>query len=129
MTTIRSFVRAAEWSLDAVLQSFAPPPAATSKSIRINGAVCILVGMVCVGAFGAAVLFLKAPESLLLIASFLAYAFFTVGGYRLIRGKEASAQHPGEISYARILLGCLSVLFCFGLLIGMVWVASVLLEK
>jgi hypothetical protein len=129
MTTIRGFVRAAEWSLDAVTHSFAPPPSATSKSIRINGAVCILVGMAFVAVFGGAVLLLKAPDTLLLFASFLAYAFFTVGGYRLIRGKEATVQHPGEISYARIFIGCLSVAFCFGLLIGLVWVASLFFEK
>jgi hypothetical protein len=129
MTTIRSFTRAAQWSLDAVSQSFAPSPSATSKTVRINGAACILLGMVCVAVFGAAILLLRAPASLLLFPSFLAYAFFTIGGYRLIRGKEAAVQYPGEISLARIALGCLSVVFCFGLLIGMVWIASVLLEK
>jgi hypothetical protein len=129
MTTMRGFVRAAQWSLDAVSQSFAPPPTATSKSVRINGAACILLGMLCVAVFGAAILLLHAPNSLLLIPSFLAYAFFTIGGYRLIRGKEAAPQHPGEVSIGRIALGCLSVASCFGLLIGMVWVASLLFEK
>jgi hypothetical protein len=129
MTTIHSFMRAADWSLSAVTQSFAPSPAATSRSIRINGAVCILFGMICSVAFGAAIFLLKAPNGLLLIPSFLAYAFFTVGGYRLIRGKEAVAQYPGEISFSRIALGCLSVAFCSGLLIGVVWIASLLFEK
>jgi hypothetical protein len=85
--------------------------------------------MLCVAVFGAAVLLLHAPDSLILISSLLAYAFFTVGGYRLIRGKEAAAQYPGEVSLARIAIGCLSVAFCFGLLIGMIWIASVLFEK
>jgi hypothetical protein len=85
--------------------------------------------MICSVAFGAAIFLLKAPNGLLLIPSFLAYAFFTVGGYRLIRGKEAVAQYPGEISFSRIALGCLSVAFCSGLLIGVVWIASLLFEK
>lgn len=129
MTTIRSLMRMGQWSLDAVSQSFAPPPNATSKSVRIQGAVCIGVGIVCVVVFGAGIAVLHAPAGLLAVPSLLGYAFFSVGGYRLIRGKEPAAQYPGEISLARIALACLSVVFCFSLIIGLVLVAAALFDK
>lgn len=129
MINMRYFIGAAQWSLNVVAQSLAPPSTATSKSIRINGAACILLGMLCIAVFSAAILLLRAPLALLLIPSLLAYAFFTIGGYRLIRGKDTAARYPGEVSLARIALGCLSVVFCFALLVGMIWIASALFEK
>jgi hypothetical protein len=129
MTTFRSLVSLTQKSLDAVTLSFSPPAAASSQTIRLNGLICILVGMLCVILFGALVVISHAPMGLALVPSLLAYAFFTVGGYRVIRGKEPAAAHAAETSLPRILLGCVSVIFCVALLIGMALVASVLFEK
>lgn len=84
--------------------------------------------MVCVGAFGSLVLLLNATPTLLLFPSLLAYAFFTVGGYRLIRGQEPAPSHSAEVSMARIALGCISVLFCLILLFGLMAIAAYVLD-
>jgi len=85
--------------------------------------------MLLVALFGAAVALSNAPSQLLLIPSLGAYAFFTIGGYRLIRGKEPAPAHAAEISYARIVLGCISVIFCFALFIGLVLIAAAIFDK
>lgn len=128
MASLRTLVGATQFALDAVANSFSPSPTATSRTIRVNGAVCILVGMLCVLACGGLLMLWRASPMLLLFPSLLAYAFFTVGGYRLIRGQEPKAQHAGEVSGTRIALGCMAVLFCFSLLLAMIWVASMLFE-
>lgn len=129
MASLSHIVRTAQFALNAVSDSFSPPKAATSKTVRINGLVCIIFGAICVAAFGGMVLLLNANPSTLLFPSLLAYAFFTVGGYRLIRGKEPEPSHSAEVSLPRILLGCISVVFCFGLLVGMGFVADLLFHQ
>jgi hypothetical protein len=125
----QSLFSVANRSLDAVALSFAPAASASASAIRINGAICIAIGMLCMALFGAIVLAFQATPGMLIMPSLLAYACFTVGGYRVIRGKEPAAAHPGELSWSRILMGCVSVVFCCSLLIGMIAIAAAIFEK
>ena len=129
MVTFRSLISLTQRSLDAVTLSFSPPAASSARTIRLNGLICILVGMLCVAIFGAVAFLSRTASGLMLVPSLLAYAFFSVGGYRVIRGKEPASAHAAEISFSRILLGCVSVIFCFSLLIGMAMVAAAIFEK
>lgn len=119
--------RTGQFALDVVRDTIAPPCEATSRSIRRNGLLCILLGVVCFGiTAGLAVLFPKVPP-ILLIPVMLAYALFAVGGYRMIRGKEPSPLHTAEISFDRVFLGIASILFCFGLLVVLGWIVRTIL--
>lgn len=53
--------------------------------------------------------------------SILADAFFAVGGYRLLRGSEPKTACLGELSLARVVIGCQPVVFCMALLVGLVY--------
>jgi hypothetical protein len=129
MANLNTVVSLLQRALDAVMLSFSPPPTATAAAIRWNGMLCILVGMLSVSLCAAVVIVCHAPPASLMIPSALAYAFFTVGGYRVIRGKEPAPSYAGEVSFSRVLLGCVSVIFCFSLLIAFCAVASMIFEK
>lgn len=119
MKSLTMLHRAAAFALNAVPDSFSPSITATAASIRRNGAICILLGFLCLATFAAWVSLFNTPTStVLVIPSLMAYALFSVGGYRVIRGKDAKASHPGEISWSRIAIGCGSVAFCFAMLVG-----------
>jgi uncharacterized membrane protein YfcA len=120
-TSIGSIVRATESALDAVTESFSPSPGANSKTVRINGLVCVLVGVVCFALCGVCIAFFRTAPQVALLPSLLGYAFIAVGGYRVIRGKEPKAQYSAEVSWPRVFLGMFSVIFCFALFIGMVF--------
>ncbi len=109
--------------------TFSPAASASAATIRINGLICVAIGMLCVALFGAVLLVSHASPGLLMVPSLLAYAFFTVGGYRIIRGKEPAPAYPGELSWSRILIGCVSVVFCCATLIGIIAIASAIFEK
>jgi len=119
MTFLTIIVRATQRALSAVTDSFSPPTNASSQTIRVNGAICIGIGALCVAAFVAFAIWLHAAPEMLFLPSLLTYALIAVGGYRIIRGKEPQAHHPGEGSALRILIGCVSAIFCFALLAGM----------
>lgn len=129
MASLGLIVNAAQRSLDAVALSFSPPATSTSRTIRWNGLICLLIGLVCIVTGGLLIAVSHAPPTLAMMPVMLAYAFFTVGGYRLIRGKEPAPAHSAEISFSRIFIGCFSVVFCVALLLGLVKIASFLFEK
>lgn len=129
MKLLSPLTRTAALALRAASESFSPPPSATSRSIRINGGICLLLGFASMLACGALMLLLKAGPSVLLLPSLLAYAFFAVGGYRLIRGKEPRAAQAGEVSLSRIFLGCASVVFCGAMLVSLGFLAGWILGK
>src|SRR5262252_2870231 len=107
-------------ALDAVTESFSPRPGASPRDVRVNGAICVGIGFLCMASLlgGIYVLggLLKNPDShammFLLLPAFLGYAFLIVGGYRLVFGVSVKAT-ADEVSLFRILFGVLWILFLF----------------
>lgn len=59
---LSKFLNYAKLSLNAVSETFAPSPGSTKREVRINGAICILVGFLFL-AVGIGITFtLKSPE-------------------------------------------------------------------
>jgi len=113
-------VDAGRFALSAVSETFAPSPNATSRQVRINGAICIGLGVssflvfFCImWVFGPNI-----PMALGLVPSLFMYASLIVGGYRLVFGASAKAE-PGEgASLSRILFGIGWMVLLFGSLIA-----------
>ena len=116
-----TFVKAGTFALDAVSESFSPRTGSTSKEVRINGAICVGVGILCFACFIPIALFVGADKTakLFLLPSLLGYAFSLVGGYRLVFGATPKADPHEVMSYKRILFGVAWVLLLFGLPIGL----------
>ncbi|WP_073217232.1 hypothetical protein [Massilia sp. CF038] len=91
--------------------------------------MCVLIGMFCVAISFGLVVTTKSASRFFLVPGLIAYAFFAVGGYRVIRGKEPAAAHPGDVSISRIFIGILSILFCFATVIGMAFIATAIFGK
>lgn len=121
-----TFVKAGAFALDAVSESFSPRAGSTSKEVRINGAVCVGVGISCFACFIPMALFLNADQTakLFLLPSLLGYAFTLVGGYRLVFGATPKADPYEVLSYKRILFGVAWVLLLLGLPIGLAYLLS-----
>ena len=114
-------VKVGERALNAVQGSFTPKPNATSKEVRINGAICIGIGFLCIAGYGAAVLIAgpKIFSEIFLLPIMLAYACLVVGGYRLVFGVSAKANPYEVLAWRRVLFGIGWILFLFGLPIAL----------
>lgn len=121
-TSLDTILKSTGLALDAVTESFSPSPGSDSRKVRINGLICVLIGVVCFASCGLCMAFFRSAPQIVLLPSLLGYAFVAVGGYRVIRGKEPKAQYSAEVSWPRVLLGMFSVIFCFALFIGTVFV-------
>ncbi|HLQ26820.1 MAG TPA: hypothetical protein VK138_13205 [Acidiferrobacterales bacterium] len=113
--------------LDGVSDSFSPSPVATSKEVRINGAIAVGMGFLCFAVAGA-VLFLARSEwglRLAFVPAVAAYAFWIVGGYRLVFGVSAKADPYEVASLHRILFGVgWVVLLIGGPILVLIWLGS-----
>ena len=112
--------------LDAVSNSFSPSAGATPREVRINGAICVGLGILIMAIFFASAIFLPANwlDRAFLVPAFLVYALWLVGGFRLVFG--ASARPGGGVfaSLQRIVFGITFIIAMGGLLVGMAWVAQ-----
>jgi hypothetical protein len=120
--------RTAQRALDAVTESFSPDQGASPRRVRINGAICISVGIVCFAATGMGLWLAPTVPTLLLLPAVLAYAFMIVGSYRLITGKTPTPMHAGEVSLNRVLFGIVSVIAAVSALLGLVAILSYFFE-
>jgi len=118
--SIHQLLNVARTVLTAVSETFAPKPDATSRQVRINGALCILVAFACFGitlglmlAFGRIV-----PPAVLEVPALFIYATLTVGGYRLFFGVSAKADDSALRSLGRIAFGIVWIALLFGSLVG-----------
>jgi len=115
---LNRFLKIARFSLTAVSETFAPPHNATARDVRINGAVCILVGFLCLGT--SFILALAIGSSRLTLGTLLApalfmYASLIVGGYRLVFGVSSKASPDEILSLKRVVFGIAWMLFILGL--------------
>ena len=117
---VRQLINVAGMALTAVSETFAPKQGATSRQVRINGALCIVVAFVCFGAtFGLMLIFGKVvPPAVLAVPVLFMYASLIVGGYRLFFGVSAKADDGPLRSLARIAFGIAWIVVLFGSLIG-----------
>ena len=102
--------------LEGVTYSFSPKRGASSRDIRVNGALCVGAGFV-VLLTAVGVMLVVPPRwsaHVLLVPSLIVYATWLIGGYRLVFG--ASADSVG--SWVRIIFGIVFIVAMFGLLIG-----------
>lgn len=114
--------------LDGVTGTFTSAPNATSKEIRINGALTVGMGLVCFALSGL-ILFLSGNSGLAVKLSFApmlaAYAFIIVGGYRLVFGANAKADPYEVVSFYRIIFGIAWIVLIFGgLILAIIWFGS-----
>ncbi len=121
---MKGIVTAAGAALGAASTAFAPPADATSRQVRVSGAITVGIGACCFAVGGLVLMFLQ-HQPQWMKAAFLpivaGYAFFLVGGYRLAFGKSAKAGLYETTSFKRIAFGVLWMVFIFGVLIGGIW--------
>jgi hypothetical protein len=128
----RRLFSVADTAIDAVGATFAPPADATSRQIRVNGALCIAAALGCLVAFGALAwgwhrLFPEygPPSPKLVIVPAIAFYVLTMfGTYRLIVGKSPQPRYPGEISLKRVMFAIASILMVFATLVGIGFIAD-----
>jgi hypothetical protein len=111
------FLKIASFSLSAVSETFAPSPDATARDVRINGAICILVGFLCLA--GGIFLSLEIGSPRLALGALIApalfmYASLIVGGYRLVFGANSNQSTDEILSLKRVLFGTLWVVIIIG---------------
>lgn len=110
--------------LDSVSASFSPSPAATTRDVRINGAITVAAGIFCFVAYGLSMFLLPTSDLALklgFVPTMAGYAFLLVGGYRLVFGVSATARPHEIMSLKRIAFGVTWVIFVFGVLVGMAY--------
>ena len=114
----------------AVLETFAPPPGASARAIRVNGAVTVVVGLLGFAVAGAVMLVAHRadlPEMIrkLALAPILAaYVCIIVGGYRLLTGADPATRGDSlGAALRRISIGVAAVILAMGLLMGIVTLA------
>jgi hypothetical protein len=128
----RSLLRYGELGLDGVRESISPPPNATSRQIRGNGALCILAAILVMSLMG---LFYFSVSAILpggvqqipvvaVVPVFLFYALTIIGGYRLLVGKSPEPAYPGEVSLKRVAYGIGSTLLVFTLIFGLLAIGA-----
>ncbi|MFZ6873712.1 hypothetical protein ACO0LF_16760 [Undibacterium sp. Di27W] len=115
-------------ALDAVSESFAPKPGASSSDIRKNGLLCLAIGLLCVF-LSISLIFVKPMiPALMMLPILLSYAFMIVGAYRAIFGKTPKPAYPGELSIKRVSFAVITIVFFFGAIAGLVSLGSWLYE-
>ena len=128
----RQLLRYSELVLDGVKKSMSPPPGATSREIRANGAICILAAILVMAVAAILIFSVQTVSSftvqqfpvVLLIPSLLFYVLTIVGGYRLLVGKSPEPAYPGEVSLKRIAYGIASILLVLALVVGVAAIAE-----
>lgn len=112
--------------LDAVSNSFSPPAGATSRQVRINGAICVGFGFLMLVVSFLVILLLPSRLSakVLLVPSLLVYVLWIVGGWRLVFGVSANSEGGALASLQRIFFGIAFVITMGGLFVGLAWVAE-----
>jgi hypothetical protein len=122
--------------LAAVQHSFSPPRTATSREVRVNGALCLLAAFLVLIATGlvfyAMLAFLPSRTqgimAVVLAPALVFYALSLFGGYRLLVGKSPEPAYPGEMSFKRIAYGIASVLMMCTLVLGLAAIADCFLQ-
>lgn len=108
---------------DALLETFRPAEDASAREIRVNGAVCVGLGLLLFLAGGALMFALQghaAPSLAIKIGVaplLVAYALLIVGGYRVLTGREPADEASSTLaSLRRIAVGVAAVVLSVGLL-------------
>jgi len=103
-------------ALDAVSESFSPRSGAQPKEIRVNGAICLGMALLCMLCVIPIVALVpeKIARFLMLLPAMMAYAFLLVGGYRLVFGSNAKAGDAEVLSLTRVVFGIAWIAFLFG---------------
>jgi hypothetical protein len=128
----RHLLRYSEIVLEGVRETMSPPRSATSREIRVNGALCVLAAVLVLG-FSCILLFSAQAASsfkvrqfpiVLLIPSLLFYVLTIVGGYRVLVGKSPEPAYPGEVSLKRVAYGIASTLLVCALIFGLLAIGA-----
>lgn len=128
----RKLLGLGERVLTGVQHSFSPPKDATSRQVRVNGALCLLaaIGVLLIAGLLMIVASSLLPGrtqvamSVLLVPSLIFYALAIFGGFRLLVGKSPEPAYPGEVSFKRVAYGILSILMVFALVLGIAAIAD-----
>lgn len=114
--------------LEGVSESFTSSPNATTREVRINGALTVGMGFLCLALSGLLMFLSGGSEfamKLIFAPVMAAYAFLIVGGYRMVFGANAKADPYEVVSIHRILFGVAWVVVLMGgLLFGIIWLGS-----
>lgn len=120
--------------LASVSGTFSPPAGATSRQVRVNGAITFSLSIVLLIASFLAFIGMQAlipdariPSGLFMLIVFGFYAMAMVGGYRLIAGKSPQAADATEFSSRRLLIGLGSVLLAMATCVLLAWCADFIL--
>jgi len=107
----------------ALLGTFRPDANASTRQIRVHGAVCVGLGLLLFLAAGALMFIFErhaAPSMAMKLAMaplLVAYALVIVGGYRVLTGREpADEASTAGASIRRIAVGVLAVVLAMALL-------------
>ena len=112
---LSGLLNVSERILDGVSSSFSPPLGASAKQVRINGAISVAAGAVCLAAGVFVLAIFGGKLSSVGLAPIIAgHAFVLVGGYRLVFGVSAKADAYEVMSLHRILFGVVWLVFMFG---------------
>jgi hypothetical protein len=125
-----------EQVLAAVQHTFSPPRNASSREVRVNGALCLLAAFLVLVAAGLLMVVMsalmparsQAVMAVLIAPAMLFYALSIFGGYRLLVGKTPEPAYPGEVSFKRVAYGISSVLMMFALVLGLAAILDYFLE-
>lgn len=110
---LKTIISVGDRALDAVSESFSPRVGASPKEVRINGAICVGIGIFFFACFGAVSL-TYSSNAVLILPVMMGYAFVIVGGYRLVFGASAKASPYEVMSLSRILFGVAWIVLVFG---------------
>jgi hypothetical protein len=113
-------------ALDAISDSLSPAPGATSRQIRINGAICVGLGFLMM-IIGGGILFFLPPQwsaKVAVLPILLVYGLWLIGGYRLAFGGNPKSKAGLLDSIIRVTFGIVFIIAMAGLLIGVIALAE-----
>jgi hypothetical protein len=98
--------RLAKTALDATRDTFSIPPDASSRSIRKSGTITVVCGLCALFLLPLPLFALSRqgqppPIQLVAIPGFFGYALISVGGYRVLTGRNSFADESGP-SFRRV---------------------------
>jgi hypothetical protein len=105
-------------ALQAARATFQVPPNATAREVRRNGAITILFGfgiLLITSVLHIALRSIGLPLTLTIFPSIVFYAFISVGGYRLLAGKDSFAESSSTPSFRRIGVAIAAILLFIGI--------------
>ncbi len=123
-----TILRSGSKALDAVSESFSPSRDATSAQIRLNGLLCLGIGLICFVTGGSLIFAFPTQPVVAMLPAMLSYAFMVVGGYRAVLGKTPEPSYPGEVSFKRVVFGVGTMIAVVGALLGLVFFVSFIYE-